>query len=287
MAQSGRGAGRVRNARLAGLRRPHYWLIGRCRGHKPQPAQQLLLAGVRGKKTCVRPPCPGRPRPLPAQVGWELLVANVGDSLAYLDTGSEVVQVGQRSNSKTAALLRNKRGACWGRTPCHGGKRTALAHAAPAPAVPRAGAACTRRGVWCWQAPLGASATVAATCMHQPDAAPHTCLPTVPLGERQPPCRRQPGGAAADRGGGRWVAPGTGALRGAAPSREAAAGGWPGCRSLPQAVLMPWRSHAHTRCFPACSLRCPPGPAAAVSSRSSDARWHPLHTCPLALAVGS
>ena len=26
-------------------------------------------------------------------VGWELIVANVGDSLAYLDTGSEVIQV--------------------------------------------------------------------------------------------------------------------------------------------------------------------------------------------------
>jgi serine/threonine protein phosphatase PrpC len=25
--------------------------------------------------------------------GWELLVANVGDSCAYLDTGSEVLQV--------------------------------------------------------------------------------------------------------------------------------------------------------------------------------------------------
>lgn len=28
--------------------------------------------------------------------GWELLVANVGDTCAYLDTGSEVLQVGQR-----------------------------------------------------------------------------------------------------------------------------------------------------------------------------------------------
>ncbi len=28
--------------------------------------------------------------------GWELLVANLGDSCAYLDTGSEVLQVGQR-----------------------------------------------------------------------------------------------------------------------------------------------------------------------------------------------
>ena len=28
-----------------------------------------------------------------AVVGWELLVANVGDSCAYLDTGSEVLQV--------------------------------------------------------------------------------------------------------------------------------------------------------------------------------------------------
>ena len=26
-------------------------------------------------------------------VGWQLLVANVGDSCAYLDTGAEVVQV--------------------------------------------------------------------------------------------------------------------------------------------------------------------------------------------------
>ena len=26
-------------------------------------------------------------------VGWELLVANVGDSSAYLDTGSEIIQV--------------------------------------------------------------------------------------------------------------------------------------------------------------------------------------------------
>lgn len=26
-------------------------------------------------------------------MGWELIVANVGDSLAYLDTGSEVIQV--------------------------------------------------------------------------------------------------------------------------------------------------------------------------------------------------
>jgi len=26
-------------------------------------------------------------------VGWELLVASVGDSLAYLDTGAEIVQV--------------------------------------------------------------------------------------------------------------------------------------------------------------------------------------------------
>ena len=26
-------------------------------------------------------------------VGWELLVANVGDSCAYLDTGSEIIQV--------------------------------------------------------------------------------------------------------------------------------------------------------------------------------------------------
>ena len=29
------------------------------------------------------------------QVGWELMVANVGDSLAFLDTGTEVVQVGR------------------------------------------------------------------------------------------------------------------------------------------------------------------------------------------------
>lgn len=27
------------------------------------------------------------------QVGWELLVASVGDSLAYLDTGTEIVVV--------------------------------------------------------------------------------------------------------------------------------------------------------------------------------------------------
>ncbi len=26
-------------------------------------------------------------------VGWEVLLANVGDSLAFLDTGSEVIQV--------------------------------------------------------------------------------------------------------------------------------------------------------------------------------------------------
>ncbi len=30
------------------------------------------------------------------QVGWELIVANVGDSLAYLDTGSEIVVVSKR-----------------------------------------------------------------------------------------------------------------------------------------------------------------------------------------------
>ena len=29
-----------------------------------------------------------------ALVGWTVVVANVGDSLAFLDTGSEVVQVG-------------------------------------------------------------------------------------------------------------------------------------------------------------------------------------------------
>ena len=28
-----------------------------------------------------------------ALVGWELVIANVGDSLAFLDTGSEVIQV--------------------------------------------------------------------------------------------------------------------------------------------------------------------------------------------------
>lgn len=28
-----------------------------------------------------------------ALVGWELVVANVGDSCVYLDTGSEVIQV--------------------------------------------------------------------------------------------------------------------------------------------------------------------------------------------------
>lgn len=27
------------------------------------------------------------------QIGWELLVANVGDSLAFLDTGNEIIQV--------------------------------------------------------------------------------------------------------------------------------------------------------------------------------------------------
>ncbi len=27
------------------------------------------------------------------QVGWELVIANVGDSCAYLDTGSEIIQV--------------------------------------------------------------------------------------------------------------------------------------------------------------------------------------------------
>jgi serine/threonine protein phosphatase PrpC len=30
---------------------------------------------------------------LAVQVGWELIVANVGDSLAFLDTGAEILQV--------------------------------------------------------------------------------------------------------------------------------------------------------------------------------------------------
>jgi serine/threonine protein phosphatase PrpC len=35
-----------------------------------------------------------------ALVGWSVVVANVGDSLAYLDTGSEVVQVGPSSHEQ-------------------------------------------------------------------------------------------------------------------------------------------------------------------------------------------
>ena len=30
---------------------------------------------------------------LAVAVGWELVIASVGDSLAYLDTGTEIVQV--------------------------------------------------------------------------------------------------------------------------------------------------------------------------------------------------
>lgn len=40
--------------------------------------------------------------------GWELLVANVGDSCAYLDTGSEVLQVGGWAVNRACP------GACWG-----------------------------------------------------------------------------------------------------------------------------------------------------------------------------
>ncbi len=38
--------------------------------------------------------------------GWELLVANVGDSCAYLDTGSEVLQVRDSARSCPGKKLR-------------------------------------------------------------------------------------------------------------------------------------------------------------------------------------
>ena len=56
---------------------------------------QALFAGfVEANATCMsRYKESGATATLAVSVGWELLVASVGDSLAYLDTGSEIVQV--------------------------------------------------------------------------------------------------------------------------------------------------------------------------------------------------
>ncbi len=45
---------------------------------------------------------------LAVSVGWELLVANVGDSCAFLDTGSEIIQV-RYLPSLTASSLPKER----------------------------------------------------------------------------------------------------------------------------------------------------------------------------------
>jgi Protein phosphatase 2C len=42
-----------------------------------------------------------------ALVGWTVVVANVGDSLAYLDTGSEVVQVGPPAPQSSCCALQH------------------------------------------------------------------------------------------------------------------------------------------------------------------------------------
>lgn len=55
-----------------------------------------MFAGfVEANATCMsRYKESGTTATLAVSVGWELLVASVGDSLAYLDTGFEIVQVG-------------------------------------------------------------------------------------------------------------------------------------------------------------------------------------------------
>ena len=57
-----------------------------------------MFAGfVEADKTCMaKYKESGTTATLAIAVGWELMVASVGDSLAYLDTGSEIVQVGFR-----------------------------------------------------------------------------------------------------------------------------------------------------------------------------------------------
>lgn len=56
---------------------------------------QALFAGfVEADATCMsKYKESGTTATLAVAVGWELLVASVGDSLAYLDTGAEIVQV--------------------------------------------------------------------------------------------------------------------------------------------------------------------------------------------------
>ena len=66
---------------------------------------QALFAGfVEANATCMsRYKESGATATLAVSVGWELLVASVGDSLAYLDTGSEIVQV--RRGDTTTLLV--------------------------------------------------------------------------------------------------------------------------------------------------------------------------------------
>ena len=62
----------------------------------PLPSPQALHAGfVECDDECLkRFKHSGTTATLAVCVGWELLVANVGDSLAYLDTGAQIIMVG-------------------------------------------------------------------------------------------------------------------------------------------------------------------------------------------------
>src|SRR5690349_11172621 len=59
------------------------------------PLMQALFAGfLEADKICrQRHKVSGTTATLAVAVGWELFVANVGDSAAYLDTGKEVIAV--------------------------------------------------------------------------------------------------------------------------------------------------------------------------------------------------
>lgn len=72
---------------------------------------------------CLAPILPGPvllvlPRRM--QVGWQLLVANVGDSLAYLDTGAEVVQISGNHRVEGNAEEQERIKAVGGEWPCCG-----------------------------------------------------------------------------------------------------------------------------------------------------------------------
>ena len=61
---------------------------------RPCDVQAMFAGFVEADKVCMaKYKESGTTATLAVAVGWELVIASVGDSLAYLDTGAEIVQV--------------------------------------------------------------------------------------------------------------------------------------------------------------------------------------------------